>query len=83
MKSKEILSVIDKYINQMKYDDEIIRLKTSIRKASEAKIANGTISGTDLMQAINDEHAAIQSKITHEIQLLLSIYDFKYVLNDF
>lgn len=75
--------IIDKYINQMKYDDEIIRLKTSIRKASEAKIANGTISGTDLMQAINDEHAAIQSKITHEIQLLLSIYDFKYVLNDF
>lgn len=74
---------IDKYVNQIKYDDEIIRLKTSIRKASEAKIANGTISGTDLMQDINAEHAAIQSKITHEIQLLLSIYDFKYVLNDF
>ena len=67
---------IDKY-------DEIIRLKTSIRKASEAKIANGTISGTDLMRDINSEHSAVQTKILHEIQLLLAIYDFKYVMNDF
>ena len=74
---------IDKYMEQIKYDDEIIRLKTSIRKASEAKIANGTISGTDLMRDINSEHAAIQTKILHEIQLLLAIYDFKYVMNDF
>ena len=74
---------IDKYMDQIKYDDEIIRLKTSIRKASEAKIANGTISGTDLMRDINSEHAAIQTKILHEIQLLLAIYDFKYVMNDF
>lgn len=74
---------IDKYIDQIKYDDEIIHLKTSIRKASEAKIANGTISGTDLMRDINSEHAAIQTKILHEIQLLLAIYDFKYVMNDF
>ena len=68
---------IDKYMDQIKYDDEIIRLKTS------AKIANGTISGTDLMRDINSEHAAIQTKILHEIQLLLAIYDFKYVMNDF
>lgn len=74
---------IDKYMDQIKYDDEIIRLKISIRKASEAKIANGTISGTDLMRDINSEHAAIQTKILHEIQLLLAIYDFKYVMNDF
>ena len=74
---------IEKYKDQIKYDDEIIRLKTSIRKASEAKIANGTISGTDLMRDINSEHTAIQTKILHEIQLLLAIYDFKYVMNDF
>lgn len=74
---------IDKYMNQIKYDDEIIRLKTSIRKASEAKISNGTISGTDLMRDINSEHSAVQTKILHEIQLLLAIYDFKYVMNDF
>lgn len=74
---------IDKYVNQIKYDDEIIDLKTSIRKASEAKMANGTISGTDLMQDINAEHSAKQDKILHEIRLLLAIYDYKYVLNDF
>lgn len=74
---------IDKYMELIKYDDEIIRLKTSIRKASEAKIANGTISGTDLMRDINSEHSAVQTKILHEIQLLLAIYDFKYVMNDF
>lgn len=31
---------IEKYVEQLKYDDEIIRLKTSIREASEKKILN-------------------------------------------
>lgn len=73
---------IDKFLDQLRYDDEIIRLKESVREASETKIAGGTISGTDLMQDVNGEHAAKQEKLLHEIQLLLAIYDLKYATNN-
>lgn len=74
--------VVEKYFDQLEYDDEIINLKKSIREASEAKIAGGTISGTDLMQDVNAEQSAIQDKLLHEIRLLLAIYDLKYTTND-
>ena len=44
-KNKEIKQCAE----QLKYDDEIIRLKTAIRKASEAKMTNGVLSVTELM----------------------------------
>ena len=75
--------VIDKYIDKLKYDDEIIRLKEAVRATSETKIAGGTISGTDLMQDVNAEHTAKQDKLLHEIQLLLAIYDLKYTTNNY
>lgn len=75
--------VLDKYFDQLKYDDEIIRLKESVRETSEAKIAGGTISGTDLMQDVNAEHTAKQDKVLHEIQLLMAIYDLKYTTNNY
>ena len=72
---------VRKYAEQLKYDDEIIRLKQSIRQASEKKMAGGTLSGTDLMRDINAEQQARQDKILHEMQLLLAIYDLKYITN--
>lgn len=75
--------VVDKYFDKLKYDDEIIRLKESVRETSESKIAGGTISGTDLMQDVNAEHTAKQEKVLHEIQLLLAIYDLKYTTNNY
>lgn len=73
---------IEKYINQIKYDDEIINLRTAVKEASEAKMANGTISGTDLMRDINAEQMAKQNKILHEIELLLAVYDLKFATNN-
>lgn len=73
---------VRKYAEQLKYDDEIIRLKQSIRQSSEKKMAGGTLSGTDLMRDINAEQQAIQSKILHEMQLLLTIYDLKHITNN-
>lgn len=75
--------VLDKYFDKLKYDDEIISLKGAVREASEAKIAGGTISGTDLMQDVNAEHTAKQDKVLHEIQLLMAIYDLKYTTNNY
>ena len=73
---------IDKYLEQMKYDDEIIALRTSVKRASEAKMANGTLSGIDLMRDINTEELAKQTKILHEIELLLVMYNLKFVTNN-
>ncbi len=75
-------TAIDNYVEQLKYDDEIIALRRSVKEASQAKMANGTISGTDLTRDINAEQAAIQDKLVHEIELLMSIYNLKYVTNN-
>lgn len=73
---------IENYHNQMKYDNEIIDLRNSVSQSSEAKMADGTISGTDLMRDIKAEDAARQDKIIHEIEFLNSIYSLKYITNN-
>ncbi len=75
-------NTIDNYFDQLKYDDDIIALRTSIKQASEAKMANGTISGTDLTRDINAEQVAMQDKILHEMELLHAIYDLKFATNN-
>ena len=66
---------IKKMTDLMKADDEIIRLRSSIKKAAEAKLANGVISVTDLIHEINSEDQARQAAATHRIQQLQSIYN--------
>jgi outer membrane protein TolC len=58
----------------MKDDEEIISLRENIRKAAEAKVANGTMTVTDLLQEISREDIAHQTKATHEIDLLIAVY---------
>lgn len=72
---------IDKYSEQLKYDDEIIALRTSIKQSSEIKMENGTLSGIDLMRDINAEELAKQNKILHETEMLLAIYNLKFATN--
>lgn len=66
----------------LKYDDEIITLRNNMKKSAEIKVANGTLTVTDLMREINAEDLARQDKIQHEIELLLSIYNLKYTTNN-
>jgi len=73
---------IQKYRELLQTDDEIIRLRGSVRSSSEAKVANGTLSVLDLMKEVNAEQTAIQDKILHEIQLLQAIYNMKYITNN-
>lgn len=73
---------IAKYIRQLKFDQDIIRLRKSVEQISEGKMANGTISGTDLMTDINALQQAEQDKILHEMEMLQSIYDLKYATNN-
>lgn len=66
---------------QMVDDEEIIRLRTNIRKAAEAKVANGTLTVTEMLREITAESLARQTKAVHEIQLLMNIYQLKYTMN--
>lgn len=72
---------IEKYQKMMQDDDEIIRHQTLIRKASEVKVENGTMTISDLMKEINAEEAVKQAKTLHEIQYLMSIYSLKHTTN--
>ena len=40
---------------QMRDDDEIIRLRTNIRKAAEAKVANGTLTVTEMLRELTND----------------------------
>lgn len=75
-------SEIAKYRDQMQYDDQIISLRESVSKSSESKMLNGTISGIDFMRDVTAENMAKQDKIYHKIELLLSIYNLKYLTNN-
>ena len=64
---------------QLASDDEIIRLHKEVLKANEAKMAEGTISGTDLVGYMNDVLMAAQSKVRHETEMLLAMYNLAFV----
>lgn len=66
---------------QMQDDNEIIRLRTNIRKAAEAKVVNGTLTVTEMLRELTNESLARQSKALHEIQRLMGIYQLKYTTN--
>ena len=63
-------------------DDEIIRLRTNIKNASQAKVLNGTLSVSDLIRDVNAESQAKQDKAFHEVQLLQAIYNLKETTNN-
>lgn len=67
--------------DMMKEDSRIIALRTNVRKAAEAQLANGVIDITALLTKISDENLAILTSRYHEIQLLQEIYKLKYTLD--
>lgn len=64
------------------FDDQIIQLRTNVRNAAEVKAENGTISIQELVREIDAEEIAKEDKIIHEIDLLLSIYNYKFITNN-
>ena len=69
---------IVRYQKLMKDDEEIIRLRSSIRKAAESKLQHGIIDVNDLVREINAENAARVQQSVHEIEMLKEIYDLKF-----
>jgi len=63
-------------------DDEIIRLRISVRQASEAKYINGTITVNDLLRDITTESQARLNRSLHELEWLKRIYELKHTVNN-
>lgn len=72
---------IDRYRKLMADDEEIITLRSAVRKAAESKLAHGIIDVNDLLREINQENAARVQQSMHEIEMLKEIYDHKFTTN--
>lgn len=73
---------ISRYQTMMKSDDEIIVLRTNVRKAAESKLAHGIIDVISLLREINNENAAKTQQTIHEIDILKEMYNLKYTNNE-
>lgn len=73
---------IQRYRQLMNEDSEIIKLRTSVRKAAESKLSHGIIDVNNLVEEINNENAAKLQLSMHEIEMLKKIYDFKNTTNN-
>lgn len=66
---------------QMEKDEEIIRLRANISRSAEVKVAEGTLSVTEMLRELTAENLARQTKVQHEVQLLLEVYKQKHLTN--
>lgn len=69
---------IERYRKLMVEDEEIISLRSSIRKAAESKLSHGIIDVNDLVKEINAENSARVQQSVHEIEMLKEMYDLRY-----
>lgn len=75
-------SDLQKIQDLMDKDEELITLRTSIKKASLAQLENGVITTSDYLREVNAEDQARTQKVQHEIQYLLTQYNLKAILNN-
>ena len=73
---------IKRYHTMKQADDEIIMLRTNIRKAAESKLAHGIIDIHNLLREINNENAAKIQQTIHDIEMLKEMYNLKYTNNE-
>lgn len=73
---------IERYRRLMASDEEIIALRSSVRKAAESKLAHGIIDVNDLVCEINNENAARLQMSVHEIEMLKEMYDLRFTTNN-
>jgi outer membrane protein TolC len=77
------LTLTQQQINAQQYNDlisqdqEIIDLRTSVKKAAVAQLENGVITSHDYISQVNAENQARQNLALHEIQLLQIQYNSK------
>ena len=73
---------LQKFRKLMASDEEVIRLRSSIKRAAEVKMENGVIAAADLVREINAEDMARQAASIHRIQYLEALYNYMYTTNN-
>ena len=73
---------IKRYNTMKQADDEIIMLRTNIRKSAESKLSHGIIDINNLLREINNENAAKIQQTIHDIEMLKEMYNLKYTNNE-
>ncbi len=73
---------IKRYHTMKQTDDEIIMLRTNIRKAAESKLSHGIIDINNLLREINNENAAKIQQTIHDIEMLKEMYNLTYTNNE-
>ena len=73
---------IKRYHTMKQTDDEIIMLRTNIRKSAESKLSHGIIDINNLLREINNENAAKIQQTIHDIEMLKEMYNLKYTNNE-
>ena len=81
LQQTQIQNEIDRMYEMKASDDEIVRLRESVRKVSESKYRNGIITVNDLLRDMMNENKAKVERSRHELELLKNIYDLKVMLN--
>ena len=81
LQQTQIQNEIERMYEMKASDDEIVRLRESVRKVSESKYRNGVITVNELLRDIMNESRAKTGRSRHELELLKNIYDLKIMLN--
>lgn len=82
LQNEEAEGAISSLRKQLAQDNEIVRLRESIRNKSDKKVQLGTESVNELVRDIYAVSMARAQRAQHEIQLLKEIYKQKYINNE-
>jgi outer membrane protein len=69
---------IKKYLLLLQQDDNVIKLRASVKKSAAAQLANGVITVHDYIAQVNAENLARQTQILHHLELLQTEYQYSY-----
>jgi len=82
LRTAALEETVTKLEKQIEKDEEIIALRSNMKKDAQIQLDNGTISVNDLISRINEENLAIQMKSLHQIQLLQTLSDLSFTVNE-
>lgn len=80
LQSESSNGTIESLRAQIAQDEEIVRLRESIREKSAKKVEEGTQSVNELVRDVNAVSQARQQKALHEIQLMKELYNFRHIV---
>ncbi|MGJ1484229.1 TolC family protein [Sphingobacterium multivorum] len=69
---------VKKYNEMLTQDNKTIELREAITQSAAAQLANGVITTHEYIQKVNNENAAKQNLVLHQIQLLQAQYNLKF-----